>query len=286
MCKIRFEPLSRKSKHTTTTNSPPTSISRLQKQKPKAAKMSLPKTYCMSAASISLTAGTSFANVPDHYAIMQLDIWATTEEVKVQFRKLRTEYFTSDAAKYRQLQTAYAVLVDREARAEYDAVYRERMGLPPPTITGELVSTVSSSRKISIMQAAVSRIDAQASPSQEDRHRAEMARLEAERAREEEMRAREAEEQRVREEEQRVLEEEHRAREAEEQRAREEEEQRVRDADPNWHLKHFSQKYKPLNGSRLYHSFVPVAKHYERSSRKLKSQRPTYGGGFAVMAAP
>lgn len=82
------------------------------------------------------------AHLPDHYAILHLDTWATSEEIKAAYRNLRLEYFRSDPAKYRALQAAYAVLVDAEARRKYDIVYRASKGLPvpvcrPSTLTAE-----------------------------------------------------------------------------------------------------------------------------------------------------
>ncbi|KAF2116685.1 hypothetical protein BDV96DRAFT_645098 [Lophiotrema nucula] len=68
----------------------------------------------------------------DHYAIIQLHIWATSEEIKASYRKLRTVYFKEDAKKYRALQAAFDILADRQARLVYDRVYRERIGLPGP----------------------------------------------------------------------------------------------------------------------------------------------------------
>lgn len=69
----------------------------------------------------------------DHYAVLGLDVWSTSEEIKSTYRRLAKEYFnTKDMKKYRALQVAYAVLVDREARWTYDKVYREKKSLPAP----------------------------------------------------------------------------------------------------------------------------------------------------------
>jgi hypothetical protein len=72
----------------------------------------------------------------DHYAIMGLDNWATSEEIKTAFRHLRGTYFNADAVKYRALQAAFDILADQDARWTYDRVWRERMGLSrlPPLI--------------------------------------------------------------------------------------------------------------------------------------------------------
>jgi hypothetical protein len=68
----------------------------------------------------------------DHYAILNLDCWATSEEIKASYRALRAQYFTTDPIKYRALQAAFDALVDRQARIAYDKVYRMRLGLPAP----------------------------------------------------------------------------------------------------------------------------------------------------------
>lgn len=255
MCKIHLGLFKRKSKHINADESN-ASVSKFQESKSRSNRMSLPKNYCMSAASVSLTPGASLANFPNHYAILQLDQWATTEEVKVQYRKLRAEYFTTNAEKYRQLQSAYAVLVDWEARREYDVVYRVWMGIPPFE-NGNL-------EMAAVVKAAVSRIDAQIEPFQEEKNRVEMCKFE----------------------EQRRLEEEQKRLAEEEQRLREEEEQRCREADTNWGLKHFAAQYSPLLGSEPYHSYVPVAKGYTHGDSKPKSRRPTYVGRIAGNATP
>jgi curved DNA-binding protein CbpA len=68
----------------------------------------------------------------DHYAILGLDCWATSEEIKAAFRRLRAEFFRADVNKYRALQAAYDALVDVQARQSYDMEYRSRVGLPVP----------------------------------------------------------------------------------------------------------------------------------------------------------
>lgn len=69
----------------------------------------------------------------DHYAVMGLDNWATSEEIKAVYRRLRGEYFGSNnVIKYRALQAAFDVLADREARWTYDKMWRARKGLPTP----------------------------------------------------------------------------------------------------------------------------------------------------------
>jgi hypothetical protein len=60
----------------------------------------------------------------DHYAIMGLDNWATSDEIKTAFRRLRSNYFNADAVKYRALQAAFDILADQEARWMYDRIWR------------------------------------------------------------------------------------------------------------------------------------------------------------------
>ncbi|KAL5383990.1 hypothetical protein PMIN02_009412 [Paraphaeosphaeria minitans] len=257
MCKIHITSLHHESTPKPTSSSTqtpfPTQRSNLQKHH---RKMSLPGTFCLSSASAALTPSTTLTSFPNHYEAMQLTPSACTEDVKAQFRTLRGEYFACDAGKYRQLQTAYAVLVDSEARREYDELYGASMGLPRTAgETGESSGSASASlRKSALVKAAVSRIDAQAQePDLGQRLRAE-----------EELRLRREQE------------------EAEE----EEEGRRQREADPNYGLKHFSQVHAPLIGSQPYHSYVPVAAEYEGGKRTRRSRRPMYVGELAAKAVP
>jgi curved DNA-binding protein CbpA len=68
----------------------------------------------------------------DYYSVLHLSHLATSDEIKTAHRKLRVQYFETDANKYNALQTAYAVLIDGEARRNYDVVYRMRFGLAVP----------------------------------------------------------------------------------------------------------------------------------------------------------
>lgn len=79
--------------------------------------------------SIAVNVATEFV---DHYAIMELDSWATSEEIKNAYRQLRGKYFGTDIAKYRALQSAFDILVDKEAKWKYDKMYREMKGFPAP----------------------------------------------------------------------------------------------------------------------------------------------------------
>ncbi|KAF2446814.1 hypothetical protein P171DRAFT_510824 [Karstenula rhodostoma CBS 690.94] len=222
--------------------------------------MSLPRTFCLSSASAALTPSTALTSFTNHYEVMKLYPSASTEDVKTQFRTLRAEYFASDARRYRQLQTAYAVLVDVEARREYDELYRASTGLS--AVVSESGGADESSRsagssgsaRSALVKAAVSRIDAQTAEGKAE---------EARRCTEEELLRR------VEEEEQRCA-----------------EELRGREADPNWGLKHFSPVYAPLIGSEPYHSFVPVAVDYEVGEVKRRARRPTYVGEIAAKAVP
>lgn len=57
----------------------------------------------------------------DHYAILELDPQASTDDIKAAYRRLRVVYFQSDAKKYRALQAAFDTLLDPEARQAYDS---------------------------------------------------------------------------------------------------------------------------------------------------------------------
>ncbi|KAF2847701.1 hypothetical protein T440DRAFT_470759 [Plenodomus tracheiphilus IPT5] len=62
----------------------------------------------------------------DHYAILELDPQASTDDIKAAYRRLRVVYFQSDAKKYRALQAAFDTLLDPEARQTYDASHALR----------------------------------------------------------------------------------------------------------------------------------------------------------------
>lgn len=59
----------------------------------------------------------------DHYAILELSVHASDDDIRAAYRKLRVVYFQSDAKKYRALQAAFDTLMDPEARQAYDANY-------------------------------------------------------------------------------------------------------------------------------------------------------------------
>lgn len=179
----------------------------------------MPSGVYLSSASLAPSAnGAKPGSFTDHYVTLGLDCDATSEEIKAAFRQLRGEFFRTDAEKYRQLQAAYAVLVDWEARREYDVIYRTRVGLPaPPPSAPSLAS----------------------SECRED--------------------------------------------------GGEEDEEEVRDRDdPNYHLKHFVPRWKPLLGTRPYASYVPVLEVYGQREMhpKLMCARPKSVGGRAKNALP
>tara|TARA_R110002003_G_scaffold9_28_gene625 strand:+ start:2201 stop:2827 length:627 start_codon:yes stop_codon:yes gene_type:complete len=62
----------------------------------------------------------------DHYASLELQPNASIDEVRVAFRRLRGQYFTTDAVKYRAAQAAFDVLANPAARQDYDLIYRSR----------------------------------------------------------------------------------------------------------------------------------------------------------------
>jgi hypothetical protein len=79
----------------------------------------IPSGVYLSPASTTLTRSRSPSldtEFIDHYAVMGVDNWATSEEIKTAFRRLRGTYFNTDAVKYRALQAAFDVLADRDAR--------------------------------------------------------------------------------------------------------------------------------------------------------------------------
>jgi curved DNA-binding protein CbpA len=82
-------------------------------------------------------------DLPDYYEILGVDIWSTSEEIKQAYRGLRTEFFNTDASKYRALQAAFGILADTEARFKYDKAYREERGITPPPPLKASVSEVT-----------------------------------------------------------------------------------------------------------------------------------------------
>jgi hypothetical protein len=62
----------------------------------------------------------------DHYKSLELEPNASIDDVRAAFRRLRSLYFSTDAAKYRAAQTAFDVLANPAARQDYDAIYRTR----------------------------------------------------------------------------------------------------------------------------------------------------------------
>jgi hypothetical protein len=191
----------------------------------------------------------------DHYAILELGPEATVDEIKAAFRRLRVAYFQSDATKYRALTTAMELLADEEARAEYDEIYRARVGGTPTPVTpySSLPAGLESpkhGRKDSGHSAGSLQEDVDAFPGPE------VPRIPEE------------------EEEQEHIHED------------------TRTNDPNWALKrhsHLFSNYEPYYGTEPYDSFVPVLEAYETYSRhpRLRCRRPSYlGDGLARNARP
>jgi len=192
----------------------------------------------------------------DHYAVMGLDRWATSEEIKIAHRKLRAEYFRTDARKYAALQAAYAVLVNWEARRDYDAVYRLRLGLPaaPPPPTSPSPSTDSPAPSLAsptFHPASTPAPHIPTSPLHKSQVTHAVHKIEV----------REAQKQPI-------------------------EKKRVQD--PNWTLKHYQPTCRPVLGTRPYPSFVPILEAYEgrEMQGKVKSRRPRYVGKIAGFATP
>jgi curved DNA-binding protein CbpA len=195
----------------------------------------------------------------DYYKVLDLDHWATTDEIKAKHRKLRADYFTSAPKKYRTLQAAYAVLVDQEARLQYDTVYRRRMGVPEPPSLKTITTTTASSEVPSITTTS-------SPPPLHTRQDSGVARVSLVKGMVEEL--------------------------EKEMKPVEEEIKPVdkvaivpdksRTDDPNWALKHPNHVYEPLTGTRLYHSFVPISLAYEGG----RGMGPKYVGVIAVNARP
>ncbi|KAF2655788.1 hypothetical protein K491DRAFT_778473 [Lophiostoma macrostomum CBS 122681] len=195
----------------------------------------------------------------DHYAILQLDNWATSEEIKDAYRRLRGEYFRSDAAKYRALQAAFDVLADREARWDYDREYRARKGLPEPAPLGagaQAQTQVQAQRNGGRGRGHV-HVHGVAKAGSEALHDFAAMAVDAD-IEKLEMAVQ-------------VL--------------------AVRDAhDANWGLKRYSvgKSAKSLLGTRPYPSFVPILQVYDGRIKhpELTCTRPRYVGGMARMALP
>ncbi|KAL6710692.1 hypothetical protein ACN47E_007749 [Coniothyrium glycines] len=81
----------------------------------------------------------------DHYAILDVNINASEEEIRTAYRRLRVVYFQSDAKKYRALQAAFDTLMDPEARQAYDSSYP--VHAPAVTSTSELMEQPKHERK-------------------------------------------------------------------------------------------------------------------------------------------
>jgi curved DNA-binding protein CbpA len=74
----------------------------------------------------SLSPTTDAPDFIDHYANLELGSNASIDEVKAAFRRLRGQYFTTNAVKYRAAQAAFDVLANPAARQDYDSLYRAR----------------------------------------------------------------------------------------------------------------------------------------------------------------
>ncbi|KAF2689167.1 hypothetical protein K458DRAFT_276246, partial [Lentithecium fluviatile CBS 122367] len=188
---------------------------------------------------------TSPDSFVDHYAVLGLDPWATTEEIKVAHRSLRGEYFRTDASKYLALQTAYAVLVNWEARRDYDKELRERLGLPapPPSATAPASIQACPPWPLAVFKKRVEKTGSTGLPIPD----ASVCDF--------------------------VDEEEVREKELEDNSAN----------DPNYTLKHYRPVREPFLGSEPYISFVPILGAYEGRVRhaRLKCARPRYVGVMA-----
>jgi curved DNA-binding protein CbpA len=210
----------------------------------------------------------------DHYAILQLDNWATSEEIKAAYRRLRVEFFRTDAVKYRALQAAFDVLADREARWSYDRMYRGRKGLPVPVgldagaggmTNGKGEGTATARGKDQGKGTVIGKVRALEDSIQTQTFAAAVKSVDTA-----PLRAVEAEVEDLETTMQAMD---------------------VRDPDDaNWALKRYSvrQGASSVMGTCPYHSFVPMLQVYEGRAKhpKLKCTRPRYVGGMARMAVP
>ncbi|KAF2622613.1 hypothetical protein BU25DRAFT_425559 [Macroventuria anomochaeta] len=199
------------------------------------------------------------AEFVDHYAILEVGSEATVDEIKAAFRRLRVAYFQSDAKKYRALTAAMELMADEELRAEYDEIYRARVGGASTPITpySSLPAGLESpkhGRKDSGHSAGSLQEDVNIMPVPEE----------------------------IPEEEE----------EEEEEEPQQHIHEDTRTDDPNWALKRHHRvfaNYEPFYGTEPYDSFVPVLTAYETYSRhpRLRCRRPSYlGDGLARNAMP
>ncbi|KAF2708412.1 hypothetical protein K504DRAFT_503575 [Pleomassaria siparia CBS 279.74] len=72
-------------------------------------------------------------DLDDYYAVLGIDHWATSEEIKTAYRRLRGRLFqASTLGHYRALQGAFTVLADAETRSKYDVAWRAKHNVPGP----------------------------------------------------------------------------------------------------------------------------------------------------------
>ena len=198
------------------------------------------------------------AEFVDKYALLELGLEATQDEIKAAFRRLRVAYFQSDVTKYRALVAAMETLGNPDARAEYDEQYRTQKGL------GAAPVTPYSSLPAGLESPKHGRKDSghSAGSLQEDNYPPPVP----------------AEIPEVPEEE--------------EEQPYDHLNEDTRTDDPNWALKRHHRvfaNYTPYHGTEPYDSFVPVLTAYETYSRhpRLRCRRPSYlGDGLARNAMP
>ncbi|CAI6339538.1 unnamed protein product [Periconia digitata] len=206
----------------------------------------------------------------DYYSVLGLDIWATSEEIKAKHRKLRADYFTNSPVKYRPLQEAYLVLVDSEARLQYDTVYRQRIGMPPPPpfqLKADEASATTPGDQSSAVRTMAHGIESQlackshVSPPRNVAEEAEVQPVEHVPFPEEEV--------------------------VDMTESPTDEEDRISSYhgdDLNWALKHFNPIYEPIIGTEEYWSFIPLPHAFTKNGKAKKM--PMYTGSLATMARP
>ncbi|KAL5116055.1 hypothetical protein ACEQ8H_006067 [Pleosporales sp. CAS-2024a] len=92
----------------------------------------------------SLSLAGEMPDFIDHYANLELEPNASIDDVKSAFRRLRGQYFMTDAIKYRAAQAAFDVLANPVARQDYDSLYRSRPA--PPNAPSSLAEVLDRSK--------------------------------------------------------------------------------------------------------------------------------------------
>ncbi|ORY00380.1 hypothetical protein BCR34DRAFT_606280 [Clohesyomyces aquaticus] len=220
------------------------------------------------------TTTTTIPGFTDHYAILRLGPSASAADIKAAYRNLRVEYFNTDAGKYRTLQAAFDVLVDGEARSGYDRVWRCIMGVGNLEIAASAGGDASAPLRVTDhvqrlnaklglavdMDIRTRTIEIQEDEVLKEIAEKEKAEAQALLAQESARKEREAQAQRA----------------IDESLKSEQEEQAKKDAGKG--KKARIAAYKPVIGTKPYHSYIPIAVAYgdSKSHPRLLCWRPRY----------